>query len=176
MSTVKEYINEMINIWCKEVTEAGYIPGLYCNQSHFKYLQSCLDYEISDKMEVWIAGGEQYGDETKKEDNIDYKEVKPSYVLDDEFFGATMAQSTNVATGAGAEDGRGHLDINFCTVDYTKPVEGEINTDSEIKDFQFRNIIEYGRDGALTVLSAAVPLLGIGLGFRIKRKDKIKTK
>ena len=50
----------MLKIWKEKIDESGYIPGLYCNQSAYKFIQSCVDYDLTDMFEVWLAGGEQY--------------------------------------------------------------------------------------------------------------------
>lgn len=168
------YINEMLKNWCKTMTEAGYVPGIYCNQSNFKYIQECTDYNLADKMSVWIAGGEQYGLETNPEDNITLNDVKPSYsILNDETFDAEVVQSTNVATNAGAHDGRGHLDINYSTVDYSEPIIKELeNIQFDTKEFPFRNVISTAADTGVIV----IPGLGIAvmLGALAKRKRKVK--
>ena len=57
----KEQVNIMLDIWNKKMSESGYLPGLYFNQSGYRYIQSCVDYPLSEKFQVWIAGGDQYG-------------------------------------------------------------------------------------------------------------------
>ena len=87
--------------------------------------------KVSDQLQVWIAGGDQYYGETK---DIELEAVEPSSVLDKDY-GATMAQSTDSAINSGAGNHLGHIDVNFSTVDYTdqeKVYEHEIY---DIKDF-----------------------------------------
>ena len=170
----KKYVNEMLKIWSQTMIEAGYVPGLYCNQSNFEYLQGCTDYKLSDNMSVWIAGGEQYGNENNVEDNLELKEVKPSYtVLKNDKYDAEIVQSTNVAINAGAHDGRGHLDIDYSMVDYSKPIIKESeNIQFETKEFKFKDAISTTRDIGVIV----IPGIGIcvALGALHKRKRKLK--
>lgn len=167
----KKHVNNMLDIWNTKIAEAGYIPGIYCNRSTFEFLQSHVDYNLSKKFEVWIAGGSQYGNENDPSDNIEFENVVPSYVLREDEYGATMAQSTNTAINAGACDGRGHLDINYSLVDYKN---AQRNTNSEnifsIKKF---DRIDYPLVGGAT----AVGIIGIaGAIGVVKHKSKNKTK
>ncbi len=133
---ISEYLTEeevqiMLTNWVNVIAEGGYIPGLYCNQSEFRYLQSCVDYPLSDVFKVWIAGGEQYYSDDR---DIDLEDVSPSYeILESDEFGADMVQSTSSAVGAGAGNGSGHLDIDYCMTDYSKQ-EYIMSTDY-IKDY-----------------------------------------
>lgn len=172
----EDYVKSMLDIWVKNVSSAGYIPGIYCNQDGFRYLQECVDYPLSEKFEIWIAGGKQYGDETRTEDNIEFKNVVASDVLDDQEFNATMAQSTNVAINAGAGDSRGHLDINFCTVDYTKetPLEDSKTTDTQFAIKEFRRI-DYPLVGgavgiALAGITGAIGVVNYNSKGKVKRR------
>ena len=127
----KEQVQVMLETWCEKMEQSGYIPGLYCNQSTFRYIEDCVDYKVSDQLQVWIAGGDQYYGETQ---DIELEAVEPSSVLDKDY-GATMAQSTDSAINSGAGNHLGHIDVNFSTVDYTdqeKVYEHEIY---DIKDF-----------------------------------------
>ena len=130
------------------------------------------DYDLSEQLEVWIAGGNQYGNEQDLSDNIEFTDVVPSSILYDEEYGAAMAQSTNVAINAGAHDGRKHLDINFCRVNYLNEIV-ENKTPQDIKEFAFREKTTAARDYVL------IPLSGIGIGVvaltkALKRKKKTK--
>ena len=104
----------MIDIWIEKTSENGYRPGLYCNQSTFSFIKSCLSPEKLNQLEKWIAGGDQYYGETR---SIDLEDVKPSRVLNMNY-GATMAQSTDSAINSGAGNSKGHVDVNFSTIDY----------------------------------------------------------
>ena len=59
--------------------------------------------------------------------------IKPSSVLEKDY-NATIAQSTDSAINGGAANHRGHLDVNFSTVDYSDKIEDNHNT-SSIKQF-----------------------------------------
>lgn len=166
-----DYVNSMLDIWYNEVSNSGYIPGVYCNQSTFDYLQSCVDDNLADRFQIWLAGGPQYMDE--ETDNLALDEVMPSPFLNyDE--NVTMAQSTNVATDAGAEDSRGHLDINFSKIDYSnKNINSTNQNNFEIKSF---NRFDY-RTFALN----SVGIIGVaGMSsfaiYSIYKKQKKKKK
>ena len=128
----EEQVQEMLEIWIEKASENGYRPGIYSNQSTFRYLQSCVDYKISDRLEVWIAGGDQYYGETQ---SVDIEDVRPSSVLD-KGYGATMAQSTDSAINSGAGNHLGHVDVNFSTVDYSNQKTEYKNEIYDIKDFE----------------------------------------
>ena len=161
----KEQVREMLEIWIEKASENGYRPGIYSNQSTFKYLESCVDYKISDRMEVWIAGGDQYYGETR---SIELDDVKPSSVLDKDY-GATMAQSTDSAIHSGAGNSKGHVDVNFSTVDYANQKTVYENEIYDIKDFE-RTDLELmamfaGAGAAMTVIAG-------GLIFGRKKNKK----
>ena len=157
----KEYVNEMLKIWKEKVKEAGYIPGIYCNSSGYEYLSSCVDFDISDCFEVWVAGGDQY---TSSKKDIPFEKIMPSGVLEQE--GINMAQSTDSAVGAGAGNGKGHLDINFSKVNY----EFERKERFKIKEFKRIDLKTSG--------ICAVPVISVltALGLPILRKRKQKQK
>ncbi len=168
----KKYVKDMLKIWNDKVSLSGYIPGIYCNQSGFKYLQECVDYDLGEKFELWIAGGDQY---TGENQDVLFEDVVPSSVLNKDY-GAVMAQSTDSAIGAGAYNGLGHLDINFCLVDYTKEL---VNTDSVASEDEF-SIKEFNRVDyplALGSIAFAIGSVGGAIGvIKHKSKKKIKRK
>lgn len=102
-----EQVRTMLSVWRHTMEGYGYEPGIYCNQSAFKYMQAQVDYDLTEKFKVWIAGGSDYAKEMPVDD----------YTLDDKIQeqnpGAYMFQVTKAATGAGAGNHEGHLDINF---------------------------------------------------------------
>ena len=162
----KEYVSTMFNIWVEKMEKAGYIPGLYCNQSGLNFLQSCVDYDLSEKFELWVAGGDQYTGETR---DIEFSDVRPSSVLDT-LENVTIAQATDSAVNAGAGNGRGHLDINYSEVDYTQEITEYEGDTFPLKEF--------------TRIPDEEILAGCGLGFagvlgatichRIKSKKRSK--
>lgn len=170
----KEAAQAMFDIWYDKVQEAGYIPGIYCNQSTYNYLASCVDYNLADKFEVWIAGGNQY---TAEKYDIDFNDVVPSTnILNSETFKANMAQSTDSCVGAGAGNSLGHLDIDFSMVDYTDGKKKDIVKDN--KGEGISEIKEFNRiDPRVLGLDAAVGLvLGTGVSYCIYRKKKFNKK
>lgn len=172
----KKYVAAMFDVWVNKMTEAGYIPGLYCNQSTFRYLSSCVDYDISEKLEIWIAGGDQYSsteDDCSLHSHYSLDEVEPASVLFDEEFNATIGQSTNIATGCASGNSIGHLDVDFSRVDYSTKVYTATEED-DIKEFD-------RVDGKIAgVLSAGgiglISLAGIGIGVLKRKKEQSKVR
>lgn len=162
----KEYVSVMFDIWVDTMEKAGYLPGLYCNQSGLDFLQSCVDYDLSERFELWVAGGDQYTGETR---DIEFSDVRPSSVLDT-LENVTIAQATDSAVNAGAGNGRGHLDINYSEVDYTQEITEYEGDTFPLKEF--------------TRIPDEEILAGCGLGFagvlgatichRIKSKKRSK--
>ena len=66
---------------------------------------------------------------------FDLEDVKPSSVLNMNY-GATMAQSTDSAFNSGAGNSKGHIDVNFSTVDYANQKTVYENEIYDIKDFE----------------------------------------
>ena len=161
----KEQVNEMIDIWIEKTTENGYRPGLYCNQSTYRWIKSCLPSEKLSQLEKWIAGGDQYYGETR---DIELEDVKPSSVLDKDY-GATMAQSTDSAINSGAGNSKGHIDVNFSTVDYANQETVYENEIYDIKDFE-RTDLELMAMFAGT--GALVSVVAGGLIFGKKKPNK----
>lgn len=164
----KEAVNAMLDIWVKTIGEAGYEPGLYCNQDGFNFLQSQVDYDLTDHMEVWLAGGEQY---TGEKANIPLEKIVPSESVKNKIPGAKIIQATDSATGCGAANDKGHLDINFSYYDYANgKVVGEDQIDDQIKEFtriDFDGISDIG-------LAVTIPLAGLGIIGALKKKKKNK--
>lgn len=162
----KEQVASMLEVWCTKMQQSGYIPGLYCNQSTFKYIQSCVDYKVADELQVWIAGGDQYYGETR---DIDINDVVPSNVLDKDY-GATMAQSTDSAINSGAGNHLGHIDVNFSTVDYTDQDIVYENDLYDIKEFERTDgeLLEMFGGGA----TAGIAILAAGAIIGKKKKQK----
>ena len=168
----KSQVREMLNIWYSKISGAGYIPGIYCNTSGYQYLQSCVDFDISEEFQVWIAGGDQYTGETE---DIDLKNIIPSDILDKDF--VTMCQSTDSCINAGAENSAGHLDIDFSKIDYTNPTT--ITTKGkdpkfEIKDYTRINgkAIGLGTGSALGIAG----IVGGGILLHKLKKNKANKK
>ena len=161
----KEQVNEMIDIWIEKTTENGYRPGLYCNQSTYRWLESCLSKDKLNQLEKWIAGGDQYYGETR---DIELEDVKPSSVLNMNY-GATMAQSTDSAINSGAGNSKGHIDVNFSTVDYANQETVYENEIYDIKDFD-RTDLELM--AMFTGVGSLVTVVAGGLIFGKKKSNK----
>ena len=164
-----EYVSAMLNSWVERMSQAGYIPGLYCNQSGLKNLQSRVNYPLEDHFELWVAGGEQY---TAGKQDIPLEEVRPSSILE-ENKAISMAQATDSAVNSGAGNGKGHLDINFSVKDYSDPLFDDYDGLLAVKEFNHLPFREVGI-GALGV--GAVVGTGIIAGKMKKGKGKSKAK
>lgn len=159
-----EYIEVMLNTWEMKMRQSGYLPGLYFNQSGLDFLQSQVNYDLSERFELWVAGGDQYTGESK---DIEFDDVVVSSVLS-ERPNVAIAQATDSAVNAGAGNGRGHLDINFSKKDYTAEIPLEIPEDEKfaIKEFERYPMTEIG------VMSlATLGIVGVGI-VRHKVKSK----
>lgn len=159
-----EYIEVMLNTWEMKMRQSGYLPGLYFNQSGLDFLQSQVNYDLSERFELWVAGGDQYTGESK---DIDFDDVVVSSVLS-ERPNVEIAQATDSAVNAGDGNGRGHLDINFSKKDYTAEIPLEIPEDEKfaIKEFERYPMTEIG------VMSlATLGIVGVGIV-----RHKIKSK
>lgn len=166
-----EEVQIMLDNWAKKITEAGYTPAIYCNQSEFRYLQSCVDYNLSDVFKVWIAGGEQYYSDDR---DIELEDVHPSYgILESDEFGAEMVQSTSSAINAGAGNGEGHLDIDFSLTDYSQ--EDYITSTADIKEFNRFLDQDFAMPAGVGTSLVLLASLGIVLG-KIKNARKRKVR
>lgn len=159
-----EYVEVMLDTWEMKMKQSGYIPGLYFNQSGLDFLQSQVNYDLSERFELWVAGGDQYTGESR---DIEFKDVVASSVLS-ERPNVAIAQATDSAVNAGAGNGRGHLDINFSKKDYTTEIPLELPEDEKfaLKEFERYPVKEIG----ITSL-AALGIVGLGI-IRHKVKSK----
>lgn len=125
-------VKQMVDIWCTKMSESGYIPGISCSQSSYQYLQSCLPYDLTEKLEVWLIGGDQY---TGGKKDILLEDVKPSESLKNKVPGAALVQATDSAIGTGAGNHNGHLNVSYSYRDYTEKVyTEELTADTEYTD------------------------------------------
>lgn len=168
----KEYVSSMLEIWSSKVSAAGYIPGIYCNRSAYEYLCANVDYDISSVFQVWLAGGDQYGDESNSNDDVALSDVVPSSALGN-LAGVTLSQSTNCSINSGASDGSGHLDIDFSLIDYSKPINnGDVDSIVEIKEF---NNFDYRIPLGAGAVIASFSFIGI-IERKLRKKVKKKKK
>lgn len=158
------YLEDCLSIWEKEISENGYIPGIYSNQSVMgKIIEK--DNTINERFELWIAGGENYNEE------VDIANVKPNFdEIDD--FSTPMIQSTSSCINAPAKNSNGYLDIDFTTRNYTKPNEDDDLRKYEIKSFpKTSSKIPYCAGGVFLIGAAT-----IGMGKVIKKKRKTRRR
>lgn len=170
-----EYTNAMLDIWYDTITKAGYIPGLYFNN----YFASCIEedtcYNLSDRFEIWLAGGPQYEAKVNNEYvkyNIDQIEV-PTYFTENRY-GVSMCQP-GLVYGAGSGTDDGFLDFDYCKVDYTnsKNILGEKKyNDGKIKKFSRVNKII----PITTISLASLGIAGFGVKTYKRKKEKEKKK
>ncbi len=172
----KEYVKEMLKIWAEKISEAGYIPGIYSNSSGYKYLQSCVDYNISDVFDVWLAGGDQYYADKR---DIDINDVVPSENLKEDW--VKVSQSTDSCINAGSGNHEGHLDIDYSKIDYAHPKKVEVTNDKrknpqfEIKEFERTNMDATLLQSGIVLSIAGVVGGGIINNYK-KKKEKSKVK
>lgn len=182
----KEDVQAMIDIWVNKMTSAGYIPGLYCNQSTFRFLQGCVDYDLSEHLQIWVAGGNQYSStegNCSAHDHLSPETVTPSSALYNSEIGATIGQSTNICVVEDENgdkivgDTRGHLDINYSLVDYS---DREYSEDSAsqfaIKEFERVDGELIGTGVISTLILAAGTVLGIKIRKKVKSNNRPKVK
>lgn len=162
-----EYIEDMLLTWKKVIEKEGYIAGIYCNQSMFNYLKLHVSFEISDKLELWLAGGPQYSS-NEKHSNLPFEKIIGPDKVDaiGNGINSSMVQITNIATNAGAANGAGHVDINYSKVNYAKKTNIK---DKDEKKWKIKK--SKVKDLKPTPLSAVVSLSGLTfVGYLIKKK------
>lgn len=178
----KAQANIMLDVWYEKMSAAGYIPGVYYNRSTAEFLQSYVDeYQISDKFEVWIAGGSQYNVNNEDGEIITYSldEVKPTAALLNGDYGMHMCQSTATCVGAGSATASGYLDIDFSNVDYTKVSlinneEAEASDDNNT-DFTIKKFKRINKALPISLISVGV-LGGTAIGVHLYTTGKLKRK
>lgn len=158
----KEYVQYMLDDWYTKMSNAGYIPGIYANKETMNYLSECVDYKLSDKFEIWIAGGTLY----------DHKANYANYSIDSDLYNykdASIHQVTQKAIGAGIGNDDGYLDINLATVDYSDP--NYIDDSSYKKEEKEQKKYRFSPDGAIA-LAALGAAAGAGIASKKVRRKK----
>ena len=162
-----EYVSAMLNLWVERITQAGYTPGLYCNQSGLKNLQAMVNYPLEEHFELWVAGGDQY---TSGKEDVPLEEVNPSYILE-ENPAMSMAQSTDSAVNSGAGNGRGHLDVNFSVKNYSDPLFDDRDGLLATHEFEHLPIREVGIG-----IGSVAGIVGLGVISGKLKRNKTKSK
>lgn len=158
-----DMVNYMLDNWYSKMSDAGYIPGLYCNQYSFRYIKSCCDSEFLDKFEIWVAGGENYGN-----GDVTLDQLEPSEALYDDYYGANMVQVTDSCINAGSGNSNGHLDIDYSLVDYTN--QNNLNDDDLMSIKKFNKI-----DYRISLASlGCIGLIGAfgGITYKLAKKKR----
>ena len=172
----KEGVQAMLEIWSRKMTESGYVPGIYCNGSTFRFLSNCVDYDISEKLDVWVAGGPQYSStegDCSKHTHISLDQIAPVSEESKQKTDATIYQRTNISVVKDengeivAGDGRDHLDINLSFVDYAAREDTEQTDTFAIKEFDRIDWAGMGINAAAALAAAAV--IGGGAMIAIKK-------
>lgn len=161
----EEYAISMVNIWHKNISDNGYIPGFYFNQECCDYFKSLYQKVSSkstkteeelnflscwDNSHKWIAGGTQYGSTYYCLDDVE----QPSNKIMNKYPEATGFQVTSTAIGAGAGNDAGCLDVNW----FYELKEVFDEEPVEIKEFDDNdNLLK----GALCA-GGAVTIIGMG--------------
>lgn len=104
----KEYANSLIDIFYNKMKNNGYIPGVYSNKHTYDYLKN--NVKNFDKLEVWVAGGDDYDKITSLENTTSANKNYSDSIR--------MVQSYRYVTNAGAENSSGHLDVDYTYRDY----------------------------------------------------------
>ena len=129
-SYASEYTDEqcvsMLDTWSNLISKAGYTPGVYCNKTHLVKLKNAYDnvygtgsFEL--KFSLWISGNiiKDHGYDSK----INSKEAYNVFKATDELtfninnLDVDMIQPWQYATGFGASDNNGYVDVNFAKLD-----------------------------------------------------------
>lgn len=160
----------MLDVWKDKMLNAGYEPGIYCNRDTFEYISNSIDYDINEEFSTWISGGNQYTRETRDIDIEDIKAIDNTYNYKNKNYTCDMLQVTDSATNAGAQNDKGHLDINYSYVDYSKKTTGTALVEpDEIKEFGFRTP---SLNKIAIASSEGLSILALGAIFIKKRKNK----
>ena len=124
----QEQVTFMLNNWYDKMNEQGYVPGLYCSQAMFDYLQKrYTDGKLEDKFSLWIAGNVPFFKGKISYDKaINISNIKdaisdstpedlsnPNYTYDD----ADILQVTQYGTGFGAGNHQGYIDVDITFLD-----------------------------------------------------------
>ena len=124
----KAQVKKMVENWATDIREVGYIPGICCTQKDYEFLQSCVDYPVSDVLQVWITGEKDYSTAIEVED------TKPLEFLGSSEYNASIACSTKAGVNAGAGNVDGYLDVNYSVVDYIHiPIDKDNYSNKEFK-------------------------------------------
>ena len=172
----KEYANAMLDIWYNTIKKAGYIPGLYFNRSVAGVLENLTDYKLSDKFEVWLAGGPQYEARYDDGSHIRY-EINdidvPDFFINNEY-GCSMCQP-GMVVNAGSGTSEGILDFDYCKVDYSNSKKKK-NVNTKYID----NIKEFSRTDKFVPITcvglSALGIAGFGIRKKIRKKEEEKKK
>lgn len=132
-------MKEFLTAWSTIIKEAGYAPGIYCNQSIYLdiYRQTnSKETDFLDGFETWIAGSSTYSNA------CDYKNiVDPGCTF--EYQGlkvdCNMRQVSEACTGIGAGTESGYVDFNYCYTDYEN-INYEFKQKFDIKDFNKKKL------------------------------------
>ena len=111
----------------------GYEPGVYVNREGFWHIQESVDYDVSERLHTWVAGGEQFNQE---KDLTEVYAPNGTYDYKGKTYTPDIQQVAQFAKNSGAGNAAGHLDINYSFVDYEN-VDSVKNNDElfDIKDF-----------------------------------------
>lgn len=165
-------IKELLKEWNRVISEAGYIPGIYCNKSTYKSIYDQTDSannNFLDSFETWIAGSDIYSTDYKFEDIKD-PGFKTSY-QDLEII-CNMRQVSEACLGTGAGTENGYVDFNYCYTDYENY---GYKYEFDIKRLNDKNIKDMIVTIAATIAGAVIVISGTTLIVYIKRKNKYKN-
>ena len=169
-----EQVKIMIDVWKEKMSAYGYIPGLYCSASVYSELCSMYGSDLSEHLEIWIAGGTQYiGDESA---NFTKEEItvpnSTEFTYKGQTYTADTKQVTNCGYGFGVGNSYGHVDVNFNYTDYTS----DVSTNAEGINFDIKRFTRL--DSKKFFIGVGVAL-GVGVtaavGVKCMKKRKTNT-
>jgi len=178
----------ILEVWYEKMSNAGYTPGIYMNQSMYSsminnhYINN-EDFDLHEKFEMWIAGSTTGKDFYVSEAEDNFQAYKDTFYTIDQIkeyentTGVDMAQPTNVGDGRiyGAANSYGKLDINLSYKDYTK-VEIPEDIDFELLEIIEPNQLPDAKRIGIASGGIGIPLITLAGGILIHNRKKRKIK
>lgn len=154
---VVQNVKHCLLTWENTIKEAGYIPGIYCNESLYEVLSYGLG-DYLDNFAIWLAGGEYYNQEII----VDEKKADMPEVLSKEQVG--MRQISQKGKLAGISN---HTDVNYCYADYE-------NSYYDWEQIEFPKYLEKAKIGGCVLGVSGMFLTLKVRRVRKKRRQRMK--
>ena len=185
-----EHVRTTIKLWNKEFGKDNKFT-IYCNQGHLGKIKGAVsandldeslseDADLTDAINLWIAGGDLYDQEVTSFEEFFGEEVEPEAELIEEY-DAIAQQVTGKFKNDYVYNSDGHVDVNV--VDSSAIITDEelftISNKLGPHDFSERvstaTIAPIVAAGSTVVLASAIAVAGLKRKFT-KRKGKRKIK